>query len=214
MSQKITVVVADDHPLLLQSLVDMIHSFGFQIVGTATNGLDALQMIVAQQPVLALVDFQMPIMTGLEVAQKLNDLHSTTKLVLLTSFKEKSLIKKALELKIAGYIVKDEPLSEILKGLQHVIKGETFFSKSLHQIIEVTLKQDQFKINLLTPSERTILRLVAKNLSSKEIGDTLSISIRTVQKHRSNIILKLDLPPSIDPLHLWIHENPEIIQEL
>jgi DNA-binding NarL/FixJ family response regulator len=214
MSQKITVVVADDHPLLLQSLVDMIHSFGFQIVGTATNGLDALQMIVAQQPVLALVDFQMPIMTGLEVAQKLNDLHSTTKLVLLTSFKEKSLIKKALELKIAGYIVKDEPLSEILKGLQHVIKGETFFSKSLHQIIEVTLKQDQFKINLLTPSERTILRLVAKNLSSKEIGDTLSISIRTVQKHRSNIILKLDLPPSIDPLHLWILENPEIIQEL
>jgi DNA-binding NarL/FixJ family response regulator len=214
MSQKITVVVADDHPLLLQSLVDMIHSFGFQIVGTATNGLDALQMIVAQQPVLALVDFQMPIMTGLEVAQKLNDLHSTTKLVLLTSFKEKSLIKKALELKIAGYIVKDEPLSEILKGLQQVIKGETFFSKSLHQIIEVTLKQDQFKINLLTPSERTILRLVAKNLSSKEIGDTLSISIRTVQKHRSNIILKLDLPPSIDPLHLWILENPEIIQEL
>lgn len=214
MSKKITVVVADDHPLLLQSLVDMIHSFGFQIVGTATNGLDALQMIVAQQPVLALVDFQMPIMTGLEVAQKLNDLHSTTKLVLLTSFKEKSLIKKALELKIAGYIVKDEPLNEILKGLQQVIKGETFFSKSLHQIIEVTLKQDQFKINLLTPSERTILRLVAKNLSSKEIGDTLSISIRTVQKHRSNIILKLDLPPGIDPLHLWILENPEIIQEL
>lgn len=214
MNPNITVVLADDHPLLLQSLVDTMNSFGFKIVGKATNGLEALNLIVALKPTLALLDFQMPIMTGLEVVQKVNEIKSATKIVLLTSFKEKALVKKALEFKIAGYILKDEHIDEILKGINKILKGETYFSQDLNEIVEVTLKKDQFKINLLTPSERTILRLIAKDFQSKEIGEKLSISIRTVQKHRSNIILKLELPPGVDPLQTWIKENGNIIEEL
>uniref|UniRef100_UPI00404A23AD response regulator n=1 Tax=Flavobacterium sp. TaxID=239 RepID=UPI00404A23AD len=214
MSQAISVVVADDHPLLLQSLVDTMHSFGFHVVGKATNGLEALNLIIKDKPTLALLDFQMPIMTGLEVVQKTNEIKSETKIVLLTSYKEKALVKKALELKIAGYILKDEHINEILKGINIILKGETYFSQSLNEIVEVTLKQEQFKINLLTPSERTILRLISKDLHSKEIGEKLSISIRTVQKHRSNIILKLDLPAGVDPLQTWIKQNEELIEDL
>jgi len=212
--QDTTVVIADDHPLLLQSLFDMMKSFGFEVVGTATNGLEALNLIVSKKPTLALLDFQMPILNGLEVVQKITEIHSETKVVLLTSFKEKALVKKALELKISGYILKDESLDEILKGINEVLKGETYFSKNIQDIIEVTLKKDNFKIKLLTPSERTILRLIAKDLQSKEIGEKLSISIRTVQKHRTNIILKLDLPAGIDPLKTWILDNSSTIEEL
>jgi len=214
MHQNTTVVIADDHPLLLQSLVDMMNSFGFIVVGQATNGLEALNLIVAKKPMLALLDFQMPILNGLEVVQKINELSIESKIVLLTSFKEKALVKRALELKIAGYILKDESLDEIFKGLNEVLKGETYFSKNIQEIIEVTLKNENFKLKLLTPSERTILRLIAKDLPSKEIGEKLSISIRTVQKHRSNIILKLDLPSGIDPLKVWIKENADAIDEL
>jgi DNA-binding NarL/FixJ family response regulator len=214
MSKNITVVVADDHPLLLLSLVDAMSTLGYEIVGKATNGLEALHCIVANQPTLALLDFQMPIMNALEVVQKLNEMKSKTKVVLFTSFKEKSLVKKSIELNVAGYILKDEPLDEILNGLNKVLNGENYFSENLKEIIEVTLKQDQFKINLLTPSERTILRLIAKNYPSKEIGEKLSISIRTVQKHRSNIINKLDLPPGVDPLQLWVQMHADRIDEL
>lgn len=214
MRQNITVVLADDHPLLLQSLVDAMNTFGFKILGQAKNGLEALNLIITKKPTLALLDFQMPILNGLEVAQKINDIDVNTKIVLLTSFKEKLLVKKAIELKIAGYILKDESLDEILLGLNEVLKGKTYFSKSIREIIEVTLKNDTSKIKLLTPSERTILRLITKDLQSKEIGEKLSISLRTVQKHRSNIILKLDLPAGIDPLKTWIIENQGAIEDL
>lgn len=214
MSNGITIFVADDHPLLLKGLVDELKDYNYKVIGTAENGTSALEKIVALNPTVALLDVEMPMLTGFEVVKKCKEKNIDTYFIILTSHKERGFIHKAQMLNISGYMIKDEPFVELHKCIQSVSKGIPYFSSVFNEVIDKEIAPQLQKIKLLSPSERTIVRLVAQGNSSKEIGEQLSVSSRTVEKHRSNIIAKLDLTPEMDALVVWTKENKEFLSTI
>jgi two-component system, NarL family, nitrate/nitrite response regulator NarL len=210
----IKILVADDHPILLKGLVREFKEHGYLFVLEAKNGATALELIKSEKPSIAVLDIEMPLLTGFEVIGKAKASGSKTRFVILTSHKEKAFILKAKQLTIDGYLLKDEPFSEMNKCIQSLLADTSYFSKTFESIFEEHVAPELVKLNFLSPSERTILRLVAQSKSSKEIGDIINISYRTVQKHRTNIINKLDLDTAPDALLLWAKANKELIASL
>jgi two-component system nitrate/nitrite response regulator NarL len=211
MINTITLVVADDHPLLLSGLVGQLKEYNYNVIGTAENGAKALERIMELKPEIAILDEEMPMLTGFEVIQKCKEQQVATKFIILTSHKEKAFIYRAHKLNISGYIIKDEPFTEVHNCIQSVSKGIPYFSAIFNTVLKVEVAPELQKIKFLTPSERTIVRLVAQGLSSKEVGEQLCISTRTIEKHRSNIINKLGLSPDMDALYNWAKAHKEFI---
>src|SRR5690554_1293 len=201
-----SIVIADDHPLLLKGLSDFLAEKGYNLIGSGKDGREAYNLIMQKRPEIAILDIQMPIMSGIEIAQKCRSLNTGTKIVLITLHKEKELYQKAKELNIFGYILKEFALEEIERCIQTVKTGGTFFSEKLMELIGISFNDDN-ELHKLTPSEKKILKLIAKDKTNKEIASLLFISYRTVEKHRSNIITKLDLEPKTNSLLIWAKEN-------
>lgn len=211
MISDISLVVADDHPLLLKGLVDQLKEYNYNVVATAENGALALDKIIQLRPSIAILDEEMPLLTGLEVIKKCNEKNVDTKFVILTSHKEKAFIYKAKKLNLSGYLIKDEPFTEVHNCIQSVSKGTPYFSDVFNTVLQAEVAPELEKIKFLTPSERTIVRLVAQGLSTKEVGEQLSVSSRTIEKHRSNIIKKLGLSADMDALSNWAKAHKEFI---
>jgi two-component system nitrate/nitrite response regulator NarL len=211
MNKKISLFVADDHPLLLKGLVDELKDYNYNVVDTAENGAIALDKIMELQPTIAILDEEMPRLTGFEVIKKCKEKQIKTKFIILTSHKEKAFIYQAKKLNISGYIIKDEPFNELHNCIQSISKGESYFSAVFNSVFDDEVAPQIKKIKLLSPSERTIVRLVAQEKSSKDIGELLSLSSRTIEKHRSNIIKKLGLVQEKDILTIWAKEHLEFV---
>jgi len=210
----IKLLIADDHPLLLEGLKNALQGQGYTQLETANNGALALDCIQKEQPDVALLDIEMPLLTGFEVIKKCKGLGVKTRFIILTSHKEKGFVVKAKQLNIAGYIIKDEPFTEIDKCILAVAAGKSYFSATFDAVFDTQINPEIQKTKLLSPSERTILRLIAQGNNSEEIGNSLSISKRTVQKHRTNIIGKLELSSRQDSLSNWAQEHQELILSL
>lgn len=201
-----SIIIADDHPLLLKGLNDFLVEKGYNLIGSGIDGREAYNLIVQKQPDIAILDIQMPFMSGIEIAQKCKTQNIETKIVLITLHKEKELYQTAKELNIFGYILKEFALEEIETCIQTVRRGKPFFSAKIKELIgDVLIEDDQ--LNALTPSEKKILKLIAQDKTNKEIASQLFISHRTVEKHRSNIINKLDLEPRTNSLLIWTKEH-------
>ena len=210
-NQDIKILVADDHPMLLKGLVNELDSHGYNVLEGVINGAQALAIIEHETPDIAILDIEMPLLSGFEVINKCVERGIKTKFIILTSHKEKGFILKAKKLSISGYLLKDEPFSEIQACIKAVAKGGHYFSQTFDEVFENQLTPQLEKIKFLSPSERTILRLIAQERTSKEIGELLSISHRTVQKHRGNIIAKLGLETGKDPLSNWAMDNKDLL---
>ncbi|GMQ28883.1 response regulator transcription factor [Algoriphagus confluentis] len=204
-----TIIIADDHPILLKGLKDFLQDLGLHVLATASDGKQLLDLVVKMKPDFVLMDLEMPEMTGLEVGEKMNELGLPTKKILLTLHKELFILQKAKELQFSGYILKEFALEELTAAIGMIKRGEQFFSD---KIWENDRKKPLKELSEpLTPSETKILRLIADGLSSKEIADKLFISERTVDKHRSNVISKLNLEKKHNSLLLWAQRNRDII---
>ncbi|NNC44821.1 MAG: response regulator transcription factor [Winogradskyella sp.] len=211
MNNNISILVADDHPLLLKGLINELTEQNYNVLEGAENGAKALEIIVSHEPDLAILDISMPLLTGFEVIKKCKEANLNTKFIILTSYKEKGFIMKAQKLNISGYLLKDEPFSEVKRCITAVLKGDHYFSKHFDDILENEISPELKRIKFLSPSERTIIRLISQEKTSKEIAEQLSISYRTVQKHRTNIIGKLDLSSDTDALSKWVLDNKDLI---
>lgn len=206
MSLNPSIIIADDHPLLLKGLNDFLLEKGYNIIGSGKDGREAYNLIIQKQPDIAILDIQMPFLSGIEIAQQCKTNDIKTKIVLITLYKETELYQKAKELNIFGYILKEFALEEIETCIQNVKEGKPFFSAKIKEAIgEDVVTDDQ--LDILTPSEKKILKLIAKDHTNKEIASKLFISHRTVEKHRSNIITKLELEPKTNSLLIWAKEN-------
>ncbi len=206
-----SIVIADDHPLLLKGLSDFLLEKGYNFIGSGGNGREAFNLINQLRPDIAILDIQMPYMSGLEIAKKCNANDLDTKIVLITFHKEKELYQQAKDLNIFGYILKEFALEELENCIETVSKGIPYFSPKIMELLaENTIEDGSLK--LLTPSERKILKLIAKDKTNKEIASLLFISYRTVEKHRSNIITKLKLEQKTNSLLIWAKEHQEKLQ--
>lgn len=205
-----TIVLADDHPILLTGTKAFLESKRYIILGTALNGNDAYNEIIKNSPDIAILDFDMPKLNGLEVAAQCHQKGIAVKIIILTLFKEEAILQEVGQT-IHGYLLKEDALLEIENCIDTVLQGETCISKNITS--GVHLSKDNGSLHKLTVAEAKILRYLAKNLSSSQIADELFISKRTVEKHRSNIIKKLEIPPTQNGLLLWVQNHPELFKK-
>tara|TARA_R110000850_G_scaffold277058_1_gene421921 strand:- start:167115 stop:167750 length:636 start_codon:yes stop_codon:yes gene_type:complete len=205
MSEK-TIITADDHPLLLKGLNDFLLEKNFNIIGSASNGNEAFNLIKKLEPHIAILDIQMPQLSGLEIAKLCKEHKLKTKIILITFHKEASLYFEAKDLNVYGYLLKEFATEEIENCIASVSQNIPYFSVKIKELLDLN-KPKNSNLNLLTPSERKILKHIAKDKTNKEIAKLLFISPRTVEKHRSNIINKLNLEPKTNSLLIWAKEN-------
>ena len=207
-----SIVIADDHPLMLRGLTDFLTSKGYNIIGSAEDGKAAYNLIVKLKPEIAILDIRMPYKTGLEIAEdcKKNDLN--TKVILITFDKEEEVYDQALEFGVFGYILKEFAIEEIENCISQVINGKPYFSKEIASYLKAsTLDKKPETLESLTKSELKIVKLISENNTSQDIADELSISVRTVDKHRSNIVHKLALDNKPTSLSIWATINKDFL---
>lgn len=210
----ISVVIADDHPMMLKGLYDELHGNNYNVVGQATDGMKALELIIRHNPTIALLDIDMPLLTGFEVIKTAKQKGVDTKFIILSFLKEKEYIARAKSLQINGYLLKEDSFAEVEQCIASVLDGKESFSPSFAASSLADASEELKKIKNLTPSEKTILKLVAQQKTSQEIAETLFISIRTVEKHRSNIITKLNLEnTTANTLTNWAYLHKDLIKE-
>ncbi|MFT4594641.1 MAG: DNA-binding NarL/FixJ family response regulator [Bacteroidia bacterium] len=208
----IRVYNADDHPILCKGISDLIQQTAdMEFVGSATNGRTALNQIQALKPDVAVLDIEMPEMTGMEVAKALIKEESSSQVVLLTLFKDESFLTNAIEMGIKGYLLKESSEKEILDCIRSVAEGKAFVSASMAQYL-ISAKQTKSQIlTNLTDHEINILKLIAKQKTTAEIADMLFISPKTVGNHRTNISKKLELSGEQNALLKWAMDNKAIL---
>lgn len=210
----IKILIADDHPVMLNGLEQQLKEAGYTVIGLAKNGAEALQMVNELKPDIAILDLKMPILSGLEVVRLAKKENLKAKFIIMTYHNSKSFVLQAKQIGVDGYLLKEDDIVIIKNCIDNILKGNLYYSKSLNFEIDMFIKKEFQKLNLLTPSERTIIRLIAQSKSSDEIGKILSVSKRTIEKHRSNIISKLGLNDSQISINEWVSENSELIRNL
>lgn len=200
MSEVIRILIADDHPIFRRGLRMVIESdAALMIVAEAENGTSALASIAESKPDVAVLDLDMPQPDGLAVARRIRDQGWKVAPVILTMHNDEASFNAALDAGVMGFVIKDSAANEIVACVKSVAAGKTFFSPTLSSYLlgrrDRTYKfiERTPSINDLTVSERRILNLIAEAKTNKEIAETLFISIRTVEHHRSNICGKLGL---------------------
>lgn len=200
MKPKVTVLVVDDHQLLRHGLRDFIgRNSRFQIVGEASDGEEALRQLAALKPHIIVLDIDMPRLNGLETLKAIRRLHLPVKVIVLTMYKEEDMFNAAMDLGAKAFVLKENAADDVVTALEMVEGGESFVSTSMleagtrrsNRVRELLLGKPQ--IEALTPAERRILRLIGQDLTSKEIADSLNVSVRTVDNHRQHICNKLKL---------------------
>ncbi len=191
----LTIVVVDDHELLLAGIQRQLSTnAAFKILGKGKNGKEAIDLVEYYQPNLLLCDIQMPVMDGIEATRIIKEKYPNTFVIMLSSFRDPENIRVALQAGADGFLAKDISAQELVDAIEKVITGERVFSQSILDILNSDLRrieENRTETVSLTRREQEILNLVAQGKKSSEIAEELSISIRTVESHRYNIMQKV-----------------------
>ncbi|MEK7725277.1 MAG: response regulator transcription factor [Acidobacteriota bacterium] len=200
MKDQIQILIADDHPVFRRGLAMMIATDGkLKVIAEASDGAQALNLIQELQPDIAVLDVNMPEMTGFDVARELQKLNLATNVIFLTMHKDEGMFNTALDLNAKGYLLKESAVEDIVTGIKAVAKGENFISPQLTSFLfnrsrrNFSSNEKTLTINDLTPAEHRVLKLISEEKTSREIAEMLFISVRTVERHRENICTKLDI---------------------
>lgn len=200
MSPKYRIVIAEDHTILREGLRALLSSsLDFEIVGEAEDGREAIRCVEKLRPHLVLTDLSMPRMNGMDAIREIKKKCPETKILVLTVHKTEEYILATLQAGADGYLLKDSTHSELLMAVKHLLSGKHYISPGISDKVldgylegRKTLKT-RTSWETLTQREREILKLIAEGYRNKEIAEELCISVKTVEKHRSNLMEKLDL---------------------
>ena len=200
MAGRTTVLIVDDHPLFRGGLRQVIQGDArFELVGEAGDGAEAWKLIQEKKPAVAVLDVNLPGLTGLEVARKLQEKKLRTRVIILTMLKDEELINRALDFGVNGFVLKENAAEDIVEAIVAAAAGGHYLSPAVSGFLvrrrnrAETLAARKPGLEDLTKAERRILKLIAEKKTSREIGAELFISPRTVEAHRANICTKLDL---------------------
>lgn len=199
MNKPISLLLADDHSLIRSGLKQVLAEEGNFDISEVDNGEKALRHIRENTPKIAILDIEMPGMTGFEVAKAVYHEGIHVDIIFLTMFKDDSMFNQAMNIGVKGYVLKENTVSEIVQCVNAVLAGKTYLSPAISDFLIhrnnklMAQASDKDGLNRLTPSEMTILKKLSEMKTSQEIADELNVSIKTVQNHRNNICNKLDL---------------------
>ena len=192
----IRIVIAEDQGMLLGalgSLIDMEDDM--EVVGMAKNGQEALQLVQEKNPDVCIMDIEMPILTGLDTAERLVELEHPCKVMILTTFARAGYFERARKAGVRGYLLKDSPIEELVDAIRAVIAGRRMYAPEL-----IDIAYDEIIENPLTERESEVLRLVAEGKTTKEIAGELFLAPGTVRNYISTILDKLDVGNRIEAI--------------
>ena len=218
MSNEITIIIADDHPIVRKGLREVIEEDKrLRVIAEANNGQEAVEAIEKFSPQVTILDIDMPVMNGFETAREIKRRKLKTEIVFLTMHRDEDLFNEAIDLGAKGFVLKDSALIDIIECVKAVAASEHYASHALTKFLinrsrrAVGLTERQPTVNDLTPTERRILKLIAEDMTSKEIGEEIFISLRTVEKHRQNICQKLNLQGSHSLFKFAVQHKSELL---
>ncbi|MBE3652563.1 response regulator [Vibrio navarrensis] len=195
MDRPIRIVIVDDHQVVLDGFMARLEiEPDIEVVGTASNGLEALDAVRRHKPDVVLMDISMPIMNGIEATRLIKEEFPESKILMLTMHDNREYIMKVMQEGAVGYMLKEISAEKMVQAIKTVNQGSTYFCESVTQTLftQEIIPAAQ-RVNPLSRREEAVLKLVAQGHSSKKIATLLDISYRTVETHRHNIKHKLDL---------------------
>ena len=200
MKKQYRIVIAEDHTILREGLKSLLRADpDFDVVGEAEDGRDAIRCVQTHSPDLVLMDLSMPRMNGLDAIKEIKKQNPEAKIIVLTVHKTEEYVLTTLQAGADGYVLKDATHSELVMAIKNVLMGKRYLSPGISEkVIEGYLEgrktiKTRSAWDTLTQREREILKLIAEGYRNKEIADYLFISLKTVEKHRANLMRKLDL---------------------
>lgn len=194
---KIRVVLCDDHDVVRDGLRAVLEASGdIEVVGEVANGREAVATVEALKPNVVVMDLAMPLLNGVEATRQITQATPKTKVLVLSSYSEGSQIQDLIRVGVAGYLLKESAASELVRAIHGIHAGQAYFSPSIaKQLLPQARQQDEVR---LTPREAEVWQLVAEGYANKQVADVLSISVKTVEKHRQFLMEKLKLHSTAD----------------
>lgn len=201
MGDTIRVVLADDHVFVRDGIKSLLENeANIEVVGEATDGLEALKVVETEHPDLLILDIRMPNLTGIEVVEKLRNQNNQVKIVMLSMHESEEYVLKSIRAGADGYLLKGSSKEEFLKAVHTVANGGKYFSGDISSILisqlsnpalAIESKQSLDEDMMITKREKEILKLLLSGKGNKEIAEALDISKRTAEVHRFNLMKKL-----------------------
>lgn len=205
MTKTITCLVADDHPAMVEAVCDVLAHNGIEVVGRARDGEEAAEMIERLKPTVALIDIRMPRLSGLDVARRVARSTPLTAVLLYTALGEKALLTEALDAGVRGFLLKEAPLSDLIRAVEMVAAGTPYVDPGLAGALASS--DAAASVGRLTPRERDVLRLLADGLSNEQIGKELFISPETVRTHVRKAMTKLQADTRTQAVAIALRES-------
>jgi DNA-binding NarL/FixJ family response regulator len=207
--KKLRILIADDHGLVRHGARSVLHSrHGWKVVGEAANGREAVEKAAKLKPDVAIIDISMPELDGVEVARQIREAVPDTKVLVMTMHESDQMVQRALDAGAHGYILKSDLTDALPKAVRAVAEGKRFLTPKVSEIVlDGFLKtkgqhqKGERAEAKTTPRELEIIHLLAQGKSNKEIAAELGIAVRTVETHRSKIMLKLGLHSLAELIH-------------
>jgi DNA-binding NarL/FixJ family response regulator len=203
----IRVIIADDHHLVRQGLIALLNGADdISVIGEASTGDEAVSLVESLQPEVVVMDVSMPRLDGRQATERIKALNLATEIVILSMHADVMLVKQLLQCGVRGYLLKRSVSDELLLAIRSASRGEVYLSPaisgSVMSLLMAAPGEDppESVADLLTPREQEVLQLIAEGHTNSAIADILTISVKTVEKHRSNLMGKLevnDLPALI-----------------
>ncbi|MCK9424160.1 MAG: response regulator transcription factor [Bacteroidales bacterium] len=195
----IKVIIAEDQSIILHSLVILVKTFkNIEVIGTAANGKELLKLLEESRPDVILTDIQMPHLDGIEATRIINEKMPWIKVIALSMYDHPVYIKKLLKNGARGFVSKNASENELEKAISTVYNGDLYFSEGisktlLREVSDQSVLNDNFNYNSLTSREIQIIELLADGFYTREIAEKLFVSNKTVERHKTNILKKLNL---------------------
>lgn len=189
-----SILLADDHALIRQSLKALLERQGCRVVGEAANGQEALRSVENAQPEIAILDISMPILNGIDAARELKKSAPKTKVILLTQHDEDQYVTAALRAGAKGYVLKSQAADDLVHAIREVSKGSVYLSPKISRaVVDVYSSGARLPADPLSARERQVLQLVGEGKSTKDVAALLGISVKTAESHRTRLMKKLDI---------------------
>lgn len=186
---KIKVLVADDHPMVLEGMRSMLQQIAFVIVtGTVSNAYEAIEHIKLTAPDIVITDINMPEISGIELTLKIKKEFAAVKVIAMSTFKERSYISQMIQNGASGYLVKSASKEEIEEAILSVHEGKLYMSLDIN--LSSSDKQELINIPVLSSREKEVLQLIADGMTNPQIATKLFLSMHTVDSHRKNLLTK------------------------